>query len=81
MIERLAISREDATYAVIAALAWSLAVFVCCPRVSVKFVSRPGVEIIAAVPPVGPIMVPIEDDDREFQEDDLELSGLPGSAT
>jgi hypothetical protein len=38
---------------------------------------KAGVEITAAMPSVGPIMVSIEDDDRDFQ-DDLELCGLPG---
>ena len=78
MIERLAVSWEDASFAVVAALAWLSASFVSCPQVSVKFVSKAGVEITAAIPSLGPIMVSIEDDDREFQEDDLELCGLPG---
>ena len=78
MIERLAVSWEDGWFAVVAALAWLSASFVCCPQVSGKFVSKAGVEITAAVPSLGPIMVSIEDDDREFQEDDLELCGLPG---
>jgi hypothetical protein len=29
------------------------------------------------IPLVGPVIGLIEDDDREFQEDDLELRGLP----
>ncbi len=78
MIERLAVSWEDASFAVVVALAWLSASFVSCPQVSVEFVSKAGVEITAAIPSLGPIMVSIEDDDREFQEDDLELSGLPG---
>ena len=78
MIERLTLSWEDASFAVVAALAWSSASFVCCPQVSAKFVSKAGVEITAAILSLGPIMVSIEDDDREFQEDDLELCGLPG---
>ncbi len=78
MIERLVWSWEDASLAAIAAFAWLSASFVCCPQVSVEFVSKAGVEITAAIPSSGPIMVSIEDDDREFQEDDLEPSGLPG---
>ena len=78
MIERLAVSWEDASFAVVAALAWLSASFVSCPQVSVKFMSTAGVEITAAIPSLGPITGLIEDDDREFQEDDLELCGLPG---
>jgi len=77
VIERLAVSWEDASFAVVAALAWLSASFMSCPQVSVKFVSKAGVEITAAIPSLGP-MDSIEDDDREFQEDDLELCGLPG---
>ena len=85
MIERLAVSWEDASFAVIAALAWLSASFVSCPQVGVKFVPKAGVEITAAIPSLGLTMVSIEDDEREFQdyerefqEDDLELCGLPG---
>ncbi len=78
MIERLAVSREDASFAVVAALAWLCASFMSCPQVTVKFVSNAGVEITAAMLSLGPIMDSIEDDDRESQEDDLELCGLPG---
>ena len=78
MIERLAVSWEHALFAVVAALAWLSASFVSCRQVSVEFVSKAGVEITAAIPSLGPIMVSIEDDDREFREDDLELCGLPG---
>ena len=78
MIERLAVSWEDASFAVVAALAWLSASFVSCPQVSVKFVSKAGVEIAAAIPSPGPRMVAIEDDDREFQEDDLEPCALLG---
>ena len=79
MIERLAVSWEGALFAVVAALAWLSAPLVSCPRVIVKFVSKAGVEITAAIPPPGPRLVAIEDDDREFQaEDDLEPCGLPG---
>jgi hypothetical protein len=78
VIERLAISWEIGSFAVVAALAWLSASLVSCPQVGVKFVSEAGVEITAAIPSLGPIMVSIEDDDREFREDDLELCGLPG---
>ena len=78
MIERMAVSWKDASFAVVAALAWLSASLVSCPQVSVKSVSKAGVEITAAIPSPGPIMVSIEDDDREFQEDDLEPCGLPG---
>jgi hypothetical protein len=78
VIERLAVSWEDALFAVVAALAWLSASFVCCPHVSVAFVFEAAVEITAAIPSLGPIVVSIEDDDREFQEDELELCGLPG---
>ena len=71
---RLAVSWEDALFAVFVALVWLSATFVSCPLVSVEFVSKVGVEITAATPSPGPIMVLIEDD-REFQEDDLELCG------
>jgi len=77
-IERLAVSWEDASFAVVAALMWLSASFVSCPQVSLKFVSKAGVESTAAIPSLGPIMDSIEDDDREFQERDLELCGLPG---
>ena len=78
MIERLAVSWEIGSFAVIAALAWLSASLVSCPQVGVKFVSKAGVEITAAIPSLEPIVVSIEDDDREFQEADLELYGLPG---
>ena len=78
MIERMAVSWKDASLAVVAALAWLSAPLVSCPRVIVKSVSKAGVEITAAIPSLGPIMVSIEDDDREFQEDDLEPCALLG---
>jgi len=77
VIERLTVSWEGASFAVVVALAWLSAPLVSCPRVIVKSVSKAGVEITAAIPSLGPIMVSVEDDDREFQEDDLELYGLP----
>jgi hypothetical protein len=78
VIERLAVSREGASFAVVAALAWLCASLVSCPQVSAKSVSKVGVEFTAAILSPGPIMVSIEDDDREFQEDGLEPCGLPG---
>src|SRR5271157_4795474 len=77
VIERLAVSWEGALFVVVAVLAWLSASLVSCPQVGVKSVSKAGVEIIAAIPSLGPIMVSI-DDDREFKEDDLEPYGLPG---
>jgi hypothetical protein len=78
VIERLAVSWEDAPFAVVAALAWLFAWLVSCPQVSVKSVSKPDVENTAAIPSMGPIVDSIEDDDRETREDDLEACGLPG---
>ncbi len=78
MIERLAVSWKGASFAVVAALAWLSAPLVSCPRVVVKFVSKAGVETTTAIPAPGPRLVAIEDDDREFQEGDLEPCGLPG---
>ena len=78
MIERLAVSWEDALFAIVAALAWLSVSLVSCPQVSVKSVSKPGVEITPAISSLGPIMVSVEDDDREFQEAELEPCGLPG---
>jgi hypothetical protein len=75
---RLAVSWEGASFAVVAALACLSASFVSCPQVSVNFVCKAGVEITAAIPLLGPMTVLVADDDREFQEDDLELCGLPG---
>ncbi len=78
MIERLAVSWGGVSFAVVAALAWLSASLVNCPRVSVKFVSKVVVEITVAIPSSAPIMVSIENDERDFQDDDLELCGLPG---
>jgi hypothetical protein len=77
VIEWLAVSWEDAPFAVVAALAWLFASLVSCPQVSVKSVSKAGVEITAVIPALVPIMVSIGDDNREFEEDDLEPRGLP----
>jgi hypothetical protein len=78
VIERLPLSWKNASFAIVAALAWLAASLVSCPQVSVKSVSKAGFEITAAIPSLGPIMVSIEDDDSEFQEEDLEPCGLPG---
>jgi hypothetical protein len=78
VLGRLAITRGDAWFAVIAALAWSSASLMSCSQVSVTSLSTARVEITEAIPSVGPIMVSIEDDDREFQEEDLEPCGPPG---
>jgi hypothetical protein len=78
VIERLAVSWGDASFAVVAILACLSASFVSCRHVSVNFVYTAGVAVTAAIPLPGPVMVLIADDDREFQEDDLELCALPG---
>jgi hypothetical protein len=78
VIGRLAVSRLDASFAVVAALAWLSAFLVSCPRLSVSFASGAGVKITSAMPSPGPIMVSIADDDREVQEEGLELCSLPG---
>jgi hypothetical protein len=78
VIERLTVLRGGAAIAVVAALAWVSASLVSSPQVSIKFVSKAGAEITTAVPSPGPRMVAIEDDDREFQEEDLEPCALPG---
>lgn len=75
---RLAVSWEDASFALVAALVWLSATFVRGPLVSVEFRSKVGVEITAAIPSLGPMMVLIADEGREFQDDDLELCALPG---
>jgi hypothetical protein len=77
VIERLDVSWEDASFAVIATLVWLSALLVSCPQVSARSVSRLGVAITAAIPSAGPIMCSIEDDDRDF-EDGLGPCGLPG---
>jgi hypothetical protein len=77
VMERLAGSWENGSFVVVVALAWLCASLVSCRQASVDSVPKAGVEITAAMPSLGPIMVSIEDDDRDFQ-DDLELCGLPG---
>ena len=78
VIERLAVCCEHAPFAVVAALAGLCASLVICPKDSVKSVSKAGALITAAAPLPGPIMDLVEDDDRKFQEDELEPCGLPG---
>jgi hypothetical protein len=78
VFERLDVSWEDASFAVIAALVWLSASLASCPQVSVGSVRKAGVEITEAIPSLGPIVASLEDDDREFQEDYLEPCGLPG---
>jgi hypothetical protein len=75
--KRRAVFWAGASFAILAAGGWMCALLVSCPRLIVKFVSRPGVEITAAIPMPGPRLVAIEDDDRELQED-LEPCTLPG---
>jgi hypothetical protein len=72
MIGRLAAAWADASFAVIAALAWLSASLISCPQVSVLHsVSMTGVEINAAIPSSGPITFSIDDDYRNFGEDDF----------
>jgi hypothetical protein len=78
VIERLTGSRKCALFVVVAALVWLPASLLSCPQVALKSVSKAGVHITAAMPSPGPIMKAIVDDDREFQEEDLEPGGLPG---
>ncbi len=78
MIERLAVTWEHASLAALAALVCLSASLVSCPRVSVNSVSKAGVESTAAISSQGPIMVSLEDADRESREDDPEPCGLSG---
>ena len=79
MIGRLTAAWADAFFAVVTALAWSSASLVSCPQVSVLHsVSMTGVEINAAILSPGPITDSIEDDCRDFVEDDFSPHGLPG---
>jgi hypothetical protein len=79
VVKGLAASWGDASFASVAVLACLSAWMVSCPQVSVKSVSKAGVEITAAIPSSEPIMVSIEDDDCELQDDELEPCGLPGA--
>jgi hypothetical protein len=79
LIERLAASWEDASFALVAALAWLSASLLNCPQASVKSVSKAGIGVAAVISSLGPIMDWIDDDDGEFQEDDLEPCGLRGA--
>jgi hypothetical protein len=84
VIERLAISWKDALIAVVTAIACLCASLALYPQVSVKSLSRATADISADVPPLGPSMASIRDDnhefqandDRESQDDDTELCGL-----
>ena len=77
VIGRLTATSADASFAAVAAIIGLLfASLVNCPQVRIKSVSKAGIGITAATPPLGPIMV--EDDDRESQEDDIKPCGLPG---
>jgi hypothetical protein len=79
VIELRAKYRKYALFAFLApALACLSASVVTCPQVSLKSVSKGGVGITTVRPSPGPIMKAIVDDDREFQEEDLEPGGLPG---
>jgi hypothetical protein len=78
VIEQVTVSWKDASFAIVAILACLSASLVSCAHVSVNSVSQADVEITAAIPSPGQIMVSIEDDGREFQEDGLEPCGLPG---
>jgi hypothetical protein len=69
MVGRLAAARAGASFVIVAALACSSAALVIGSQVTVKSVSKAGVEISAAIPSLGPLMVSIEDDDRDFQYD------------
>jgi hypothetical protein len=77
MIGRLAASWDDASFAIIAAIACLSASLANCTRVSVKSVSKAGVEITTAIPSPEPTTVLVQDDDREFQDDRLEPCGPP----
>jgi hypothetical protein len=71
MIGRLAAASADGSFAVVAALAWLCASLVSCPQVSVLHpVSMTGVEINAAIVSPEPITFSINDDYRNFIEDD-----------
>jgi hypothetical protein len=72
MIGRLAAAWADGSFAVVAALAWLCASLVSCPQVSVLHpVSMTGVEINAAIVSPEPITFSINDDYRNFVEDDF----------
>ncbi len=78
MIGRLDVSCGRAPIVVVAALVGLCGSLVSCPEDSVKSVSKAGVGITAPAQLPGRIMGLLEENDREFQEDDLELCGLPG---
>ena len=72
MIGRLAAAWANASFALVAALAWLSVSLVSCPQVGVfSSLSMAGVEIGAVIPLLGPITFAIEDDYRNFIEDDF----------
>jgi hypothetical protein len=78
VIERLAVTWEGASFALVAALVWLSAPLVNWPCVCVKSEFKSGVEMSAAIPSPGPVMDAFEDNGRESQEEDLERYGLRG---
>ena len=80
-IKRLAMSWKDASFAVAAALAWLSASFLSCPQVSVQFMSKAGVEITAAIPSLGSIMVSIVNGGRDLSAKNAKAGKLGISAT
>ena len=79
-IKRLPASWKDASFAVAAALAWLSASFLSCPQVSVQFISKAGVEITAAIPSLGSIMVSIVNDRRDLSGKNTKAGKLGISA-
>jgi hypothetical protein len=77
VIEWLAVTWKDARFAVVAAFTCLCALVVSCRQVGIGSVSSAGVEVTAAIPSPGLILASTENDDREFQEDELEACGLP----
>ena len=77
MIQWRDVSWEDTSLVVVAVLACLFAWLVSCPQAGLKSESKAGLEVTEAIPSFGPLMVSIEDD-REFQEDELESCGVPG---
>ena len=72
MMGRLAAASADGLFAVVAALAWLCASLVGCQQVSfLQSVSMTGVEINAAIVSPEPITFSINDDYRNFVEDDF----------
>ena len=78
MTERIHAPWGNPSCAVVAALACVSASLVSCPQVGMRSVCKVGVAITAPLQLPGRMPVSLEDDDREFQEDELSTSGLPG---